>query len=85
MLCRYLAWNVLIGAAVALALAELVYPPDARDKQLTATDDIEPDKPRDIPAESLDSDAWEVDISGGIPEWLRAEPAEAERVVRSRR
>lgn len=80
MLCRYIAFQLILGAAVALVLAELVSPSahlNARDKQV------------DISETDADSDAYlgAQDISADIPEWLRRLPAveEAERVVRSRR
>ena len=62
MLCRYFAFQLLIGAAVVLALAELVYP----------VSDVTRDKPRDIPATHPDSESYLVaqDISVDIPEFL---------------
>ena len=82
-MCRYFAFQLILGAAVALALAELLWP----DNQV------------DILESSVDSDAYmeTPDIQVDIPEWLLRyeliplkEPsplavAEAERIVGSRR
>ena len=78
MLCRYLAWNLIVGAAVMLALAELLSPSEPVGG--------EPEKPSTAPH------GWYAPLPD-IPEcYLRNVPCEpcptavreAEHVVRSR-
>ncbi len=85
MLCRYLALQLLIGAAVALALAELAWP-DARVSPVKGSK-LAPENFKSHVRRPLDSVIRPPDGLPEIPPMYRRLPAvaEAERVVRSRR